>query len=225
FVARRIETTVPDHDLVLSKAHRLPAEDIRRRFHTDYRHYPYVQRRKRLLKSLEQWKEDCLRVAAQQLESRIKPGQYAATAQRIEEIRAQYERKFKAYAETVKNVEIVSLYRSILSKPSNIARLIQFGGSEFAEYDAERIAAYFEGRRAAHKKVLEWDDIAPLFYLAAGFYGLEGERRFSHIIVDEAQDFSPFQMHALSELSASGSMTILGDLAQSIYPYRGVTDW
>jgi len=224
FIERRIATTVPEHDLVLSKAHRMTAEEIRRKFHTDYRHYPYGQRRKRLLQALEQWKEDCFKEAKRQLESRIRPGQFTATEKRVAEVRELYDRKFAVYAETVKNVEIVSFYRKLMGKPANIAWLIRHAGEGFAGYDAERIAAYFAARKEK-KKELEWDDIAPIFYLAYRFYGLEKTRPFSHIIVDEAQDFSPFQLHVLSALSASGSMTILGDLAQSIYPYRGLTDW
>jgi len=230
YVERRIEATVPDVDLALSKAHRMTAEDVRRKFHVDFRHYPYMQRRKRLIQALTQWKDDCLREATRVLESRVKQGQYAETAQRVAEVKAQYDRKLAEYLEKVRSVEIVSFYRGIMAKPSNIARLLEWSGlgGSGASGDAgtpERIAAVFEERKGSGKRELEWDDIAPLFYLAYRFYGLGKTRAFSHIIVDEAQDFSPFQMHALSFLSAAGSMTVLGDLAQSIYPYRGLTDW
>jgi len=225
YIERRIEATVPDADLVLSKAHRMTAEEIRKKFYVDFRHYPYMQRRKRLIQALTQWKDDCAREAARVLESRVKAGQYAATAQRVAEVRAQYDRKLAEYVETVKSVEIVSFYRNIVAKPANVAKWMAEAGLTGEGIDAERVAAYFAERKEANKHELEWDDLAPLFYLAYRFYGLGKTRLFSHIIVDEAQDFSPFQLHALSALSASGSMTILGDLAQSIYPYRGLTDW
>ncbi|HZG83695.1 HelD family protein [Paenibacillus sp.] len=226
YIERRIESTVPDIDLALSKAHRMTADDVRRKFHVDFRHYPYMQRRKRLLQSLTQWKDDCLREATRVLESRVKQGKYAETAQRVAEVKAQYDRKLAEYVDKVRSVEIVSFYRGIMAKPSNIARLLEWNGLGNGESGtAERIAAVFEERKEKNKQELEWDDIAPLFYLAYRFYGLGKTRAFSHIIVDEAQDFSPFQMHALSFLSAGGSMTVLGDLAQSIYPYRGLTDW
>lgn len=38
---------------------------------------------------------------------------------------------------------------------------------------------------------------------------------YGHIIVDEAQDLSPMQLRALSRRSLNGSMTLVGDLAQS----------
>lgn len=39
--------------------------------------------------------------------------------------------------------------------------------------------------------------------------------RFGHIVVDEAQDLSPMQLRAIARRSLTGSMTIVGDLAQA----------
>jgi DNA helicase IV len=43
----------------------------------------------------------------------------------------------------------------------------------------------------------------------------EGIRGFGHIIVDEAQDLSPMQLRVLARRSLSGSMTVVGDIAQA----------
>ena len=40
-------------------------------------------------------------------------------------------------------------------------------------------------------------------------------RTFGHIVVDEAQDLSPMQLRMLTRRSLSGSMTIVGDIAQA----------
>nr|MDQ2729419.1 AAA family ATPase [Actinomycetota bacterium] len=40
-------------------------------------------------------------------------------------------------------------------------------------------------------------------------------RAFGHIVVDEAQDLSPMQLRMLARRSLSGSMTVVGDIAQS----------
>jgi DNA helicase IV len=42
------------------------------------------------------------------------------------------------------------------------------------------------------------------------------DRRYEHIVVDEAQDQSPLELGMISRRSATGSMTILGDVAQSV---------
>jgi DNA helicase IV len=44
-------------------------------------------------------------------------------------------------------------------------------------------------------------------------------RSFGHIVVDEAQDLSPMQLRMLARRSISGSMTIVGDIAQATGPW------
>ncbi|GGQ97111.1 HelD family protein [Streptomyces aurantiogriseus] len=50
------------------------------------------------------------------------------------------------------------------------------------------------------------------------------EQTYGHVVVDEAQDLTPMQARALARRCPSGSMTILGDLAQATgpFPYQ---DW
>jgi hypothetical protein len=44
-------------------------------------------------------------------------------------------------------------------------------------------------------------------------------RSFGHIVVDEAQDLSPMQLRMLARRSLSGSMTVVGDIAQATGPW------
>ena len=44
-------------------------------------------------------------------------------------------------------------------------------------------------------------------------------RAYGHIVVDEAQDLSPMQLRMLARRSISGSITLVGDLAQAIGPW------
>ena len=44
-------------------------------------------------------------------------------------------------------------------------------------------------------------------------------RSYGHIVVDEAQDLSPMQLRALARRSLSGSMTVVGDIAQATGPW------
>ncbi|MFI7534888.1 HelD family protein [Streptosporangium sp. NPDC049376] len=43
----------------------------------------------------------------------------------------------------------------------------------------------------------------------------DGPRRYRHIVVDEAQDLTPMQARSLARRCPGGSMTVLGDLAQT----------
>ena len=52
------------------------------------------------------------------------------------------------------------------------------------------------------------------------FTGAEDEvRSFGHIVVDEVQDLSPMQLRMLARRSLSGSMTVVGDIAQATGPW------
>ncbi len=49
-------------------------------------------------------------------------------------------------------------------------------------------------------------------------------RTFGHIVIDEAQDHSPMALRMIARRSLNGSMTIVGDIAQTTSP-SAVADW
>jgi DNA helicase IV len=49
-------------------------------------------------------------------------------------------------------------------------------------------------------------------------------RTYGHIVVDEAQDLSPMQLAMISRRSLNGSLTVVGDIAQSTGPWAHA-DW
>ncbi len=51
------------------------------------------------------------------------------------------------------------------------------------------------------------------------------DRRYRHIVVDEAQDISPIEFKLLSLASTNNWFTVLGDTAQRLTPYRGIPQW
>ncbi|MFJ9859557.1 ATP-binding domain-containing protein [Streptomyces albogriseolus] len=59
-----------------------------------------------------------------------------------------------------------------------------------------------------------------LRFLIAG----ETPQRYRHIVVDEAQDLTPMQARSLRRRCPTGSMTVLGDLAQATGPHT-YTSW
>jgi DNA helicase IV len=48
-----------------------------------------------------------------------------------------------------------------------------------------------------------------------GHDGVEAIRTFGHVVVDEAQDLAPMQLRMVARRSLSGSMTVVGDIAQA----------
>ncbi len=75
------------------------------------------------------------------------------------------------------------------------------------------------------ENLYEIEDLAPLLLLKYRIFGLDEKITVRHVVIDEAQDFSLFQLYMLKTLIGSSSMTILGDLCQGINSYRGIEDW
>ncbi len=75
------------------------------------------------------------------------------------------------------------------------------------------------------KGIIDSDDLAAMLYLKFKIEGLTESEQYKHIVIDEAQDYSLFQLHVISMLCLGNSLTIVGDLGQGIYSYKGINDW
>jgi len=78
--------------------------------------------------------------------------------------------------------------------------------------------------RGASMSAAAWstDDLA-LLDEATSLIGGRG-RTYGHIVVDEAQDLTPMQFRMIARRAPSGSVTVLGDLAQATGPWT-YADW
>lgn len=123
----------------------------------------------------------------------------------------------KDYIKGIKLRGILEYYKEILNNKENLLKYID---SATAEYVIKEL-----NNNVKNKKI-EYEDVAALLYLQYKIYGLQERFSLKHIVIDEAQDFSEFQFYVLNEvLGNNKSMTILGDIAQGIYSYRGTNNW
>lgn len=76
-----------------------------------------------------------------------------------------------------------------------------------------------------NSKIIDEDDLAILSYIRILLEGIDEKEKFHHIVVDEAQDFSPFQVYIINLFAKGNSITLVGDLAQGIYHYKGIRKW
>ena len=76
--------------------------------------------------------------------------------------------------------------------------------------------------RQINKKRLYLEDLAPLLYLKGKLNGMPNTASIRHVIIDEAQDYTPVQMQIIRELFTNSSFTVVGDLNQSINPYANI---
>lgn len=72
---------------------------------------------------------------------------------------------------------------------------------------------------------IEIEDLAPIIYIKYCIYGMNEKIPVKHVVIDEAQDFSAFQLYVLKKIIKDSSFTILGDLCQGIHSYRGTKSW
>ncbi|MGL4772907.1 MAG: RNA polymerase recycling motor HelD [Clostridium sp.] len=74
-------------------------------------------------------------------------------------------------------------------------------------------------------KIIDEDDLGALLYIRMLLEGVEEKEKYKHIVVDEAQDYSPFQVYLINELCIGNSLTLVGDIAQGVYYYKGLSKW
>ncbi|NRF92051.1 UvrD-helicase domain-containing protein [Paenibacillus frigoriresistens] len=66
---------------------------------------------------------------------------------------------------------------------------------------------------------LPYEDATPFLYMMEAVCGFQTNGSVRHVIIDEAQDYSPFQLAYLKRLFPRCRMTALGDLNQAIYSH------
>lgn len=71
----------------------------------------------------------------------------------------------------------------------------------------------------------DFEDLAALLYIKSLTSTNKGYEKIKHVVVDEAQDLGEFNFFTLKKTFPSASFSIFGDMAQSIYDYRGVNSW
>ncbi len=72
---------------------------------------------------------------------------------------------------------------------------------------------------------IEIEDLAPIIYIKYRIHGIDEKIPVRHIVIDEAQDFSAFQVFVIKNIIKDSSFTILGDLCQGIHSYRSLKSW
>ncbi|MNM66048.1 Helicase IV [compost metagenome] len=72
------------------------------------------------------------------------------------------------------------------------------------------------------KTELAYEDATPMLYLKELILGFHSNTSIRHVFIDEAQDYSPFQLYFLKRLFPRARMTALGDLNQAIYAHASV---
>lgn len=198
---------VPDADLDLWPGARMPASQMDTWFHRQYSGMPLHSRRERILSRLKGWAEQHY-------------DRYQNTSQ-FAQRRKTAQAALRKYAGLWPNHTPLELYLQALGtagrRPARRGALLTAPPAPLV-VDKAQAALYGQGR-------IQPEDLAPLAYLRSRLWGVRDNPVLDHVVIDEAQDFSPFQIALLRQLVPSDSFTILGDLSQGIHDYQGVRSW
>jgi len=176
---------------------KLRADVIRDWFYVENKHYPLAKRREKVIARIKRWMEIELEKT---WEVHLKKERKKLASTRL-----------RAYVKTWPDVSPLAFYRNLMESGLEKGAI----PSGVAEATIKRLK----------KKEAAPEDLAPLLMIHNRLHGLTAEDHFDHIVLDEAQDFSPLQVSLLKEHSRGSSFTVLGDLAQGIHDYKGIVNW
>lgn len=70
-----------------------------------------------------------------------------------------------------------------------------------------------------NKKEYTINDLSPILYLAIKLEGKKATKDYRHVVIDEAQDYSPLQFKVVRELTGTKYFTVVGDVNQRLIKY------
>lgn len=234
------EDLCPDRGLMACEYTIFPNDEMSNMFNLQYNYLPLAPRLERIKKYVRDNIRDRVRSKQQEiaLEYEKKAKDAKANITNEEELREKlvevYDERDKIKDRLEKSIG-TAIHNYFLGFPSIDAAkayidfissktlLRKYCEGRLEEKHIEFIADYSNG--IFQKGEFEAEDLAPFLYIHMRLQGSNLKGRFNHIVVDEAQDYSQFQMYILNELSSNSSFTIVGDLSQGIHSYRGIQTW
>lgn len=123
-------------------------------------------------------------------------------------------------ASMLQKANIRKLYADLFADPNLIKRLAE--GQDVPD-DLDAICALTH-KSALKGKVL-YEDIAPILLLKGLFDGFMADKSVIHLIIDEAQDYTPIQYEIIRHVFSESSITLLGDINQSINPFMNIRNF
>lgn len=112
------------------------------------------------------------------------------------------------------------LYFGLFEEEEGLSKLL---AKQIEEEELAKVIALLRMNYDINK--VETEDLGPFLYIQMKLYGIKEDKKYSHIVVDEAQDLDEMKLTVLREVSLNDAFTLVGDLSQGIYAYKGITNW
>ncbi|OYD07749.1 HelD family protein [Paludifilum halophilum] len=231
-VAEVGRTLLPYKDIHLSECHTLSRAEIERFYHSRL-HLPMNVRLREVKQFILNWSEQEGKAYKDQLEKEFETAyqQWVMTLPegedrknvyqalerakdlRLKQFSQQAKKAIEEYVRKMKEISAVRMYKNVFQK-----RVF----NRFSPDMDEKLLGLLlkNGQKIKHEQ-FTYEDIAPLIYLDAKMNGKTLE--YDHIVIDEAQDYSAFQLAIMKDYARS--ITVLGDVAQGIFSFYGLDSW
>lgn len=123
----------------------------------------------------------------------------------------------RKWVKAIRFVDTKKLYRAIFNDPE-VLSFISSGVNLPAAW--EEISRFTTDQLQAQE--LAYEDTTPFLYLKDSLLGFRIFTGIRHVIIDEAQDYSPFQLAFFKRIFPRAKITALGDFNQAIYAHSSV---
>ncbi|GLB58714.1 RNA polymerase recycling motor HelD [Cytobacillus sp. NCCP-133] len=141
-------------------------------------------------------------------------------AARLEEIKKSIRSAVPKYMRQFPEKSLIQYYKELFADGECLFRM---SGGKLSQEDADLLCEY--NQKLFRKKVYEREDLALMLYLQENLFGIPKNLRAKNIVIDEAQDYSFMELLSLKQALDTDMFTLVGDLAQGIHSYRGLTSW
>lgn len=131
-------------------------------------------------------------------------------------------------------IEISKNCRSSLRKyfnksKVNATKLYKLFLNTISDFDVYQYPYLSELKKETMKNIkansYDFEDLASLIYIKRLISPNKDYEKIRHVVIDEAQDLGEFNFYSLKITLSAATFSIFGDLAQSIYDYRGINNW
>ena len=212
------ETVLPPNGMKMAGVVLMERAELETVFLKDLRFFPLEQRITELKKIIRKRVQTAASVlkdryaeSAEQMAGRIRAS-VRDGAQRQQKLKELYEVRDQRYREIDARAEAyLNGYRDKFPLP-DLAGLYR----AFLEECAPELIPE-DGR-------LRQEDLPMLVMICRTAYGLK-TKPMKHIVIDECQDFSPFQISLLKKANPAASFSLVGDLYQGIRADEGIRSW
>lgn len=126
-------------------------------------------------------------------------------------------KKLRKRIRTLNFIDIKGMYKGIFSG------LTWIKPWEEDETHEEWVSICLSTVKMLDEGKLFYEDATPFLLLKELIQGFQSNVSIKHVLVDEAQDYSPFQFEFLKRLFPKAKMTVLGDFNQAIFAHASET--